>query len=372
MKKMTFIKQLLIFCGISVSTALIFAGCGSSGGYVKSGEESSFRYDSSTESISSEPSAEYVEESADGKYAANTGSVDSVIAANEKLIIRNNLNIQTKSFDDYIKGLEALVNKGDAYIEGQSIYNGSIEGDELKTASYTVRVKKEAAGSFSKGLEALAGKITSNSRQVENVTQSYRDLERRIALNKAKEERLTALLEKAEKVEDLIELEKEIATLMTDREYMQTDMISLDHSVSYDYYYLEIVEVREYVPIKEDKSFVSDLRYQFNESISSFVRFLQNIVLALAYLWIWIALLLVIILIIITCAKAGRKKRLKKMAAVQNMQGFSPNGYVAGSTANPYAGEMYNGAGYNEAPTEQTADKGTEVDAAGGNKDTKG
>lgn len=236
--------------------------------------------------------------------------VNSAGVQKEKLIIRNSLVIETKDFQTYLEALEKLVFENSAYIQEQNVYNGSLSGNEVRNAFYVIRVPKNKAAGFSSALRGLEGKVTRQEINVENVTQRYLDVQRRVDINKAKEDRLAELLKKAKNMKDLISIEKEIASLVTERESMQSELIELDHDVSYDYYSLSINEVREYQEVKAKKSFGADIAYAFDSSISGFVHFLQNIVLFFVYTWIFWLIMVIIAVILVRIIKKKAKKNI--------------------------------------------------------------
>lgn len=275
----------------------------------------------------------------EAKADTTTGdvSLDKTIDKN-KLIIRNSLVIQTKDFDKYIASIEKLVADAKGYIERESVYNGSYNGNDEKSATYTFRIPKNGANSFDAGLSVLNGNIVRTDKTVENVTKEYADLDRRVSVVKAKEDRLLELMKKADKIKDLIEIEKELAELVESRENMSSQMISIDHDVAYDYYDVEISEVREYVQVKQEKSFLSDMGYAFKQSIKGFIGFLQGFALFIAYNWL---ILLALILIGVFAGKLI-KKYLKKQKALKDarinaLQSINPNQGVNQSLyQNPY------------------------------------
>lgn len=245
-----------------------------------------------------------------GRYSATY--INSAAAIQEKLIVYNNMTIETKDFNHYINSLEDIVVKSGAYIQEQNVYNGTLAGDEIKNAYYMIRVPKDKVTFFSENLNTLEGKITKQEVNIENVTQRYLDVQRRVNINEAKEERLTKLLKKAENIKDLITIEKEIAQLVTERESMQTELIELEHNIKYDYYSLHVNEVREYQEVKVEKSFGADIDYTFESSIKNFVVFLQNVVLFFVYTWIiWLVSIIVAIVVVIIVKNKLKKKHLE-------------------------------------------------------------
>lgn len=242
----------------------------------------------------------------------SAGYVNSAMATQEKLIIYNDMTVETKNFNNYINKLEEITVKSEAYIQQQNVYNGTLEGDEIRNAYYIIRVPKDKVKFFSEHFNALEGKVTRREVNIENVTQRYLDIQRRVNINKAKEERLTKLLKKADNIEDLITIEKEIAQLVTERESMQTDLIELEHNIKYDYYTIHVNEVREYQEIKVEKSFKADIDYTFENSIKHFVDFLQNVVLFFVYTWIiWLLSIIVAVVVVIIVKNKLKKKKLE-------------------------------------------------------------
>lgn len=340
-KKETIRRRIALVTALTVLSIGLMSGC--SAGRNKSEADRGVRAFDTVESVYPEeekmkkmdmPMEEdlYIDEG----YASDQGEAKDIYSASyinaaavqkEKLIIRNMLNVETKSFLTYVEELEKLTESNQAYIQEQSIYNGSISGNEVRNAYYVIRVPKTNVSVFAEALKKLEGKIIRQEVNVENVTQRYLDVQRRVNVNKAKEERLTELLKKAENMKDLITIEKEIAGLVSERESMETELIELDHNVTYDYYTIHINEVREYKEVKKEKSFGADLAYAFDSSIRNFVEFLQDVVLFFVYSWIFWLLLIVIVVVAVKIIKRclgkyskkkGKKNTSKTNTAVTN------------------------------------------------------
>ncbi len=299
------IFKIVFFCAII--SFFLFCSCASQ----NDTEKASMSGDSSFESnkMSAEPDEPKVDESVydDNRLADENMNSQEDISNNslskadnaEKLIIRNNLYIETKSFDDYIFKLERMLIKEGGYIEQQDIYYGYEGRNESKSANYTMRVKKENMLSFEKGIEASDANIFRKEKTVENVTKAYADLDRRVKIIKAKEDRLVELMKKADKIKDLIEIEKELAQLVESREILSSQMLVMDHDVDYAYYNIYVHEVKEYKDVKAtNSSFVSDLAYAFKSSITGFVLFIKNAILFLVYNWLVILTIIIIVILI--------------------------------------------------------------------------
>lgn len=313
----TVFKTAFIF---AVMSALLFSSCGSKNKEIaetsaSSGYEPQVVYDSYEESKSE--SADYSDdtESTGSGNLGNDIASDSLNKENtsDKLIIRNNLYIETKNFDKYISAIENMLIKEGGYIEQQNIYYGYEGRNETKSASYVMRVKKENMLSFEKGIENSDANIVRKEKTVENMTKEYADLDRRVKIIKAKEDRLIELMKKADKIKDLIEIEKELAQLVESRELLSSRMILIDHDVSYVYYNIDISEVKEYKEVKAtNNNFASDLAYAFKSSITGFVIFIKNFILFLAYNWLIILILVIIAVLIRKFIIKYKDKRLFK------------------------------------------------------------
>ena len=120
-------------------------------------------------------------------------------------------------------------------------------------------------------------------------------------------------MKKADKIKDLIEIEKELAQLVESRELLSSQMILIDHDVSYVYYNIDISEVKEYKEVKTtNNNFASDLAYAFKSSITGFVIFIKNFILFLAYNWLIILILVIIAVLIRKFIIKYKDKRLSK------------------------------------------------------------
>lgn len=221
----------------------------------------------------------------------------------EKIIYRFSYNLQTLDYKKSEEKLIKLINETNSYVENAQIRDS---GNSLKTATYMVRVPKEKSSEFQSKISSIAT-LTSKSISSENMTKQYKDMEASKKTLDLKEERLQALLKKANKFEDLIMVESELAEIAAEKERLTKGMEDIDHDVKYQYFNLELREVKKTDPeIGKKDGFIQKIGKQFLYAIDDFVNILSSLSLLLVRNWILIIVLAIIAMIVWRLSKKYR------------------------------------------------------------------
>ncbi|MDD3571622.1 MAG: DUF4349 domain-containing protein [Eubacteriales bacterium] len=124
-----------------------------------------------------------------------------------KIIRRISMTSATRAFDSDYQAIRNALETAGGRIENADTRTAA---NGLRTAYLTLRVPADQLDTFTGMLKAL-GNLEAFSESAEDVSEQYSDTDSRLRTQKAKMERLMALLEKAVSVEDLISLESAIA-----------------------------------------------------------------------------------------------------------------------------------------------------------------
>lgn len=220
-----------------------------------------------------------------------------------KLIRNVDFTIRTLEFENVVQQLQALTLSNDGRVEYISQFGDHSTG-EMRNASLTLRIPSEKLDGFLETVEAV-GNVSSFTSRVEDVTESYYDVQARLETQLKKMERLQELLLQAEEMSDLLQIESSIA----DTQYMidsyQAQLKGMDDDVNYSTVSVFVQETR--VVEAEEASFIQRIGAGIVDSVSSGVGFLGDAVVFILSIVPWLLLLAVIILIV----KAVSKKRKK-------------------------------------------------------------
>lgn len=250
-------------------------------------------------------------EDADMSENTVTGSsnTSSSVPQNDAKIIRTaDIDMQSTSYDESVDLINALVEEFGGYFESRSISDGS----GYRNASLSIRIPAEHYDSFIERLKD-AGAITSLYENVDDVSDSYRDIESRLETAKTKLARLQELLAKAEDMSDIITIESAISDTELEIDYLQGNLNGYDSRVSYSSVFIYLKEVYKVENNDAPITFGERMSRAFHNSLDSFGDAMGDLAVWLAESWIWLLIVAVIIasaiIVPISCVKAARKRR---------------------------------------------------------------
>ncbi|RKM56018.1 DUF4349 domain-containing protein [Butyrivibrio sp. CB08] len=295
-----------------LGTALVIAGCGSSGA-------------TSDFAKSAVDTAEYgvYEEAAMADEAGGSfeNGGETVADTSRKLITTVNLTAETEDLTVTMTNVEKKVSELGGYIESSNIYNGaSYSGySSSRSADLTVRIPAKNLDAFVDSIEG-SNNITRKSVNVEDITLSYVDTQSKKNALKTEETRLLEILKSAETVEDLVTIEDKLADVRYQLESIESQLRSYDNLVDYSTVYLSIEEVARFTPVEKENAF-SRMGKGFMENLSdvgeAIVEFFVWVVSHLPSIILFVLVIVVIIVIIKKADAASKKKRMKRMAMMQ-------------------------------------------------------
>lgn len=200
------------------------------------------------------PAMEKVSYSTSAPTAAQSGG-NVQMAENDlssrKLIRDANLNVETKTYDEFITALEQQIASHGAYVQ-----NGENTGSAERSnrwASYTIRVPEKRYAAFMAILSDL-GTVTYKSESVQDVTMEYTDVESRIRALETEHETLLSIMAKCEKLEDVITVQSRITDVQYQLDSYNSRLRRYDDLISYCTVYLTVGEVEKVTIPVEDQT----------------------------------------------------------------------------------------------------------------------
>lgn len=228
------------------------------------------------------------EETSDSITSYNS---DITIDENSKIIINCDLTIQTKEFDKTNSKLSELVDNYEGYIQNSSIYNYENRND----AYYTIRIPASSFNDFVNGAKEI-GYVKSINTSIDDVTDSYFDIEARISSLKVQKEKLDQMYSQCTTIDEIISVEQRLSEVQYEIDSYQATINNYDLLIKYSTINVSITEVKDITT--PSNSFIDDIKNAFIDSYQVFINFVQNMIITLIYLLPFIIVLVIIILII--------------------------------------------------------------------------
>ena len=320
---------------------------------------------------------ESAEARTDGSGDAAGGTDSEGPQLDEKLVYSGDLTVQTLEYDDCVAQVRAKIKSAGGIIQSESESDADYHwyyDDHVNTSTRTLylTVRIPSAG-FYDFLASVgeAGKVTSRSVSVDNISQAYSDTKTQIEALEIEEKRLLEMMEKAESIEDMIAVESRLTEVQSDLNYYKTRLRGMDTDVAYSTISMTIEEVKKYSPTVVEQSFGDRVREAFANAWRVFVKFLQDVVIIVIELLPFLLLILVIVLLVLLIRKltapwreARRKKKEEEYARKQAEAMARRQAAMMQQAGRVPPMPPYGGAWQNTAPAAPGASAAPEAPAA--------
>lgn len=226
------------------------------------------------------------------------------IAENKKLIITGNINIETLDFDKLLENLEKNIVEAGGYIQ-----NSSINTNRYETRYYnaTIRIPADKYEEFLSKTKQT-GNVTWYSESVDDITETYTDLEARVNSLKAEEEKVMEFYDKAENLEELMSIESRLTDIRYEIDSIETRIKNYDLLINYSTLNISVSETKAYT--KTNDNFFSRLSLSFTNGFTNFINSIENFIIDVVYnIWtiILVVVLSVVAIVVIKKIKNRRK-----------------------------------------------------------------
>jgi len=203
--------------------------------------------------------------------SGSSGSSDGKENGGEELledrkIIKNvHESVQTDNYEEFLRALDTAVASADGYFQtmeerGDSYYhNGS-----LRYLSAVIRIPAENLAELTAAIDGAAV-VTSYRESVDDVTTAYIDVESRIAVLKAEETALIAMLTEATSVDISLKIRERLLEVQSDLASLEKQKESYDDKISYSTVYLNVNEVRR--ATVENPTFIEEVKGEFSDTV---------------------------------------------------------------------------------------------------------
>ncbi len=305
---MKHLRSLLYVSCILLAMILICTSCGAVG-------SSDTAYDIAPEGYNSYTSEDVlVEEPADGNSGAqskvelhndNTSSVDN----NRKIIVRTELDVQTKEFDTLMDAIDSKVAELGGYVEAATVHGTAMNSHSTRYAELVIRIPAETDDDFTAFISDHSV-ITRRAVDTDDVTLQYVDMESRLSVLRAEKESLEALLKQATAMEDIIVVTEKLTEVISEIESYQSQLRVFDNLIDYSTVTLNIDEVEYTSQVEEQSAWVTiwnNLKKNFANMWDGVVAVFVFLISAIPYLIPFAVIGLIVLLIIRRSVRRRRK-----------------------------------------------------------------
>ena len=204
-----------------------------------------------------------------------------------KIIYTSRIEVTVENFSVAKQRLTTLVES--LHAQGGFLANQEISGvtSSNRRGVWTVRVPLSQFDSFLTELEKL-GDVQRNSRDAQDVTEAYVDLEARLRNKRASEQRLISHLETSSVLKDTLELEREISRVRAEVEQMQGQLNALKSKTDLATVSVTIIERPVAAALMAEVPFIEKISKTFLDSLLLLSKFCQIVLLVAAAFTPWI------------------------------------------------------------------------------------
>ncbi len=296
----------------------ILIGCLLAVGCSKSSSAPHEGYSNLYNSISSNAKTDYGFNDAPSEAISNPENSKNEVLSGRKVIRDAELTVQSTEFDAFITAVLAKTKELEGYIQTNRVNNrGYSYGTGTRYAEMVLRIPADSLDEFLNAVDGL-GNVIERNEDLDDVTETYVDMEARLASLRTEYNTLLDLLSKAETLDDIITLQDRLAKVRGDIESYEARIRSYDNLIEYSTVKMHVNEVERETNVEEE-SFGQEVSRRFRESLEDvgfgFTRFaawfIGNLPVILIVLVIFIGIPVLIAVLII---KSSRKRKAKQMA----------------------------------------------------------
>ena len=322
-------KKFKLAAAAVLAASLCLTACGGSSGTNSAAykEEAGAAGDYAYESYAGDAyAAEEAAQTAEGEdYKADSGSGGSTESAlraqdGQKIVYTGNLSIQTLEYEKSAASIRKKIKDAGGFSEAENErdndyywYSHSSGSGSTRYLSITARIPSEKFEDFINSLSG-DGKVMSRSVNAENISQVYANKETYKKSLEKEQERLLEMMDKAETIEDMITVESRLSEVERQLNVYKTDLAQMDKDVEFSTVYIELKEVKRYTEEVSSTTFGEELKYAFEDAISSFKNFCEGIILFVVRNFPYLIILAVIIVMIVRAVGRSRAKKIAMMS----------------------------------------------------------
>ncbi len=182
---------------------------------------------------------------AESKVQNGRTSDESQIAVPRKIIYTGELHLACENLEVATEKLESRIKSFGGYI-GNASHSGN--RGTVRESTWTIRLPSEKFDSFIK-FAVTIGELQSNTRQAQDVSEEFYDVEARLKNKKIEEARLVELLKRATgKLSEVLTVEKELSRVREEAERIEGRLRFLRNQTDLSTITVTIQEIKNFQP----------------------------------------------------------------------------------------------------------------------------
>ena len=223
----------------------------------------------------------------------------------EKIIRSASFTIRTTAYDQDLQSLQDLTAGMGGRVEYLSA-SGDAASGQTRSASLTLRIPAQRLDDFLSGAQAI-GNVTALTQEMEDVSDSYYDIQTRLETQREKLARLQSMIASASKVSDLIEIEGAIADAQYYIDRYTSQLKGYDSKVDYSTVRVSLREIK--VEEAKELSLGQRIWAGLSSSLEDGIIFLQDMLIFVISALPWLLLIAFVILVVRILVKRHKKNR---------------------------------------------------------------
>ena len=296
MKKINRLSKLLF---IATAYVLVVSGCGSA-------RDSSYATESSAGDFANYDydSEMAVSESYSDDSNASTETVE-VKQNNRKLITNMSMSVETKEFDKTMSFVQSRTEELGGYVENMSVNS---YGDDRRYSNLTLRIPEEKLESFVTEVSEKSN-ITSQSKNVTDVTLSYADIESHKNALRAEEDQLLSFMTEATTIDEILQIQERLTDVRYQLESMESQLRTFDNQITFSTLNINIEEVAVFTP-EARLSFLEEAKLGIIDNFGDVVYFFRSLLLLIiTHIPTLIVLAIVALIVFFIVRRVDKKSR---------------------------------------------------------------
>lgn len=221
--------------------------------------------------------------------SSNLAAGEQAIAATRKIVFTAQVDVLVEDLAEAQQRLNELIaniQQAGGYVSHQEV---SGTAGSRRRGTWTVRVPQTRFDQYMVDLEQL-GELQRSSRDAQDVTEAYTDLEARLKNKQSSEQRLLSHLEKTGELKDTLEVERELSRVRGEVEQLQGQLNLLKNKTDLATIILTLQERAGFTPVTTP-TFKTQASRTFEESWQAFAAFLRFLVLFVVAIVPWLCLM---------------------------------------------------------------------------------
>lgn len=236
-------------------------------------------------------------------------SLEAVTESTRKLIQYVTISLESTEYDATLTAIKQRASQLGGYVESSNERGNGVYSTGSRYSHIVFRIPSDVLDDFKTDLESTGNVLYVNITS-DDVTDSYYDIEARLASLEAQRDRYMELMESACSLDEIIFIDDALTEVLYKIESYTGTLNKYDSLVTYSTVTVELQEVKETTAITEDpETFGEKLADSFGRSVASLSEFIENFTIVFVSALPWLILPAVAVVIVVVCVKNKTKRR---------------------------------------------------------------